>query len=882
LLRRQPAVVVAIAITAALLGLACAALPLYLASASSAAVSNQVHGICPSQLGDDASGFGPISGLTQSLGALQHRADSALVAAGANADDLGPARVTMFDSALSVASTVAPGKTSNAQLATSTDGLSNISVVSSAGGPGVWLSSDVASSLGVKPGQRVTLAGTKAPGVTGPSTVVRVAGTYESLVGTSLPQFWCTQTGLFGTPDSNAPPPPVILTDQPTFLRLLPAIGSHSVPSFEWQRFFLGNRTLPQARRVAHGAKTFALRIGISDQEFGSPQPRRIGGGFRVSTSLPVQLAAVVTHAGAVEHSLRGSIGPVSLSGAVVALLLVGLAGSYWVDRRRIEVQLLGIRGVGPVAIGIKAALETLVPVAIGSAIGWLVGLALMPTLGPSGRVQGQAKIQALELVGLGALAGIVLVAVVAAARTRGLLERPVGHAPPAWTKFPVELLGLAGALWAWRSIGTVSLQASGSQAPRVPAAMLVFPLLFLLSTAALTGRLAAAVLRTGRPARATTHSSPAVWLAVRRLAGGAALVALLVLSTGASIGVLVYSSALSRSQRATLDAKAEIFVGSKVSALTVGHVTIPPELANVTTQVALVNSAQVGAAPVEVIGVDPATFERAAFWNSSFSSHSLHSLLATLDAASSSTHDLAVLETDGDTGIGDVLTDTQILGVGQIRLHVIERTSTFPGEDGGEPLLVTTKADLARLPLRSAPELWVRGDKAQVLNDLNRVGDQAPIVVATSDVIGVTTFAAVTWTFAYLQAFGVLIGIVTVGGLLLFLTTRARSRGLAYSMSRRMGLRRRQHVASLAAELGVVIGLGAVAGGGWGWLAVEMAARHLNALPGLPPAALVEVPVATLAGAAAALVAVWLVATGWAQYVTDRVRPSEVLRLDA
>jgi putative ABC transport system permease protein len=878
LLRRQPAVAVAVAVTAALLAMACAALPLYLASAASAAVISQTRGVCASQLGDDATGPGPVAGVNAAVAGLAVQASKTLHDAGADPSDLGPAVVTMSSSGLGARRLGSHAPLAPVQLATRTGQLRHITVVSSAGGSGAWIPNDLAASLGVRAGQRLVV------GHGGSATTIRVAGIYRSLVGTALLPFWCTQTAIFGLPDSNFPPPPVILVDQPTFLHLLPAVGVHTVQRLDWQRFFVGRHTLGESRRAVRGARSFTRVIGIGSSQ--GPEIPTVGhvfpGQFRMESSPAVQLVAVVNHAAALEDSLRGSIGPVSLAGGIVAILLVGLAGSYWVDRRRIEVGLLGVRGVGPGAIGVKAALETFLPVVVGALAGWGLANALVPSFGPSDVIPMSARLEALELVGAGALAGLLLIGVVAAFRSRGLLERPVGRRASAWTRVPIELVGIAAALWAWRSLGQVNLAAVGAQAPRVPAGFLVFPLLFLLSMAALAGRCVAIVLSTGRPERMTRTSGPAVWLAVRRLASGPQLVALLMLSISVCLGVFVYAAALTKSQERTLQAKAAVFVGSDVSAQLAGPVHIPADLASVTTEVGVLSNGQVGDVPVKVIAIDPSTFDRAAFWDSSFASQSLSSLLRQLSAAPSDRQHLAVLEIASDAGLNGTLNDPTNPQIGQVHLSVAARAKTFPGEDGSEPLLVTTRAHLAQLPVHAATQLWVRSNKTQVLDDLDKVGDVVPTVVSTADVVGITTFAAVTWTFAYLQAFGVLIGVVTVGGLLLFLTTRARARGLAYVLSRRMGLRRVVHVASLAAELGVVLSLGAVVGGGLGWLAVEMAGRHLNALPGLQPDVLLEVPLVALLASTVGLIGVWLLSIGWAQHAADRTRPAELMRLDA
>ena len=61
------------------------------------------------------------------------------------------------------------------------------------------------------------------------------------------------------------------------------------------------------------------------------------------SSSLPF----LVQRSEAIMAAVGGAIGPVAVAGTAVALLLVA-AGSYWVDRRRVEVALLAARGVGP------------------------------------------------------------------------------------------------------------------------------------------------------------------------------------------------------------------------------------------------------------------------------------------------------------------------------------------------------------------------------------------------------------------------------------------------------------------------------------------------------------------------------------------------------
>ncbi len=95
------------------------------------------------------------------------------------------------------------------------------------------------------------------------------------------------------------------------------------------------------------------------------------------------------------------------------------------------------------------------------------------------------------------------------------------------------------------------------------------------------------------------------------------------------------------------------------------------------------------------------------------------------------------------------------------------------------------------------------------------------------------------------------------------------------------MGLSRRTHAFSLALELGSLFATGAVLGAALAWVAVEIVNAHLNPLPDLPPAELVEVPWIALGTGVLVAFGAWLLVTVWAQHVANRSQPSELLRFD-
>jgi putative ABC transport system permease protein len=143
-----------------------------------------------------------------------------------------------------------------------------------------------------------------------------------------------------------------------------------------------------------------------------------------------------------------------------------------------------------------------------------------------------------------------------------------------------------------------------------------------------------------------------------------------------------------------------------------------------------------------------------------------------------------------------------------------------------------------------------------------------------------VANFLGVSWSFGYLSALAALVGLVAIGGLLLYLETRQRSRMASYALGRRMGLGRGTHLRSLLAELGVLLGLAWVIGAGLAWAAVLMVYRRLDIDVTRPPAPLLTVPVLAFLGSAAAVAVVVALAALYAQRSADRADVSEVLRL--
>ena len=336
---------------------------------------------------------------------------------------------------------------------------------------------------------------------------------------------------------------------------------------------------------------------------------------------------------------LRGPVLPIALGGSILALLLVGAAGSYWADRRSREVRLLSSRGVGPGALAVKAVLELALPAIAGTVLGWLAARWLVALLGPSPRLDAAAPWQA-GLTALAALAaGLGLLALVAGLRSRAATERPVGARRGWVTRLPWELLILAAAAGCWlrlRGSDAVTLDAGIAQ---INLLVVAFPLLFLAGAAVLVMRLLALLLP--RLSRSAGRLSPAWYLAARRVTASRVISVILLAAASLPIAMLVYAATLTQTSHYTLDAKAGVVNGSRTAVQSVDTFRRTPATDAVGTLVVRYLYGKVADQPddVTVLAVDPDTFPTTAFWDHRFADDPLATLMAKLRAPDDRRH---------------------------------------------------------------------------------------------------------------------------------------------------------------------------------------------------------------------------------------------------
>jgi putative ABC transport system permease protein len=747
----------------------------------------------------------------------------------------------------------------------------HIEVLERAGGDGAWIPDTAARSLGVRAGQTVRLG--LPPGVK-----VRIVGVYRDLAdpGQPLDRFWSPLANdIYHLEADGTTPPPLVLVDPDRFLELTRRLGSPG--RLEWDFYPKSGRlTLPEADRLA--AQIQAVQ-GIA----GDPEAKE-GGLTRVTTATPI--ADVVGRAHATLAALTGPVESISLTGRLLALALVAAAAVFAVRRRREELSVLIAHGVGGLPIGVRSMVEAALPLAAGGALGYLAALWLAGPLDPAPVLQPQATAAARREVALAVAAGLLLfglvtwIAVRSEERER---SRRLGQAltTPWW-----ELLALAlaaAALYELRTRGGAPVLLEGQPA-QVDRLLVLFPLLAIAGLAGLATRAAARLLRRARPPLTPASATrPAPVLALRRLVASPRTVLLLVTGSAVALGLLTYSGTLVASTRSGAADKARVLVGSDTNLQLAGEAPpgvtagLPATVVRRFQEVTLTLDSR----PVDMIGVDPATFAAGAFWRQGFADASLGRLLGRLDQAPPGR--LAAIVA------GPAGADARAVDAGQARLAVtvVATARAFPGMTSTDrSLLVVSSARFDEVAGRQRDqaswrtELWARGDPGAALAALRRAGQTPAAVTTAAGQTRTPAFLAQAWTFRLLSALGVLAGLVALVGLVLYAQARQRGRVIAYALTRRMGLSRAAHRRSVLWELAGLLGFAFLLGAGLAVVAAAAVLPRLDPMPELPPGLGLELPGPVLGGTLGCVLLAALAGAVLVQRAADRAKVAEVMRL--
>jgi putative ABC transport system permease protein len=883
---RTPSLFLGVAVAAFVLGVAGASRPMFAASTSRASLSRDVETGCRFDVGlrlqrSVAVGDGAGSGVGTVVGPATEGLDAAVAGIpGIDAAVLtligGPAEILTAETGVGAA---AGGE--EVQLVERTGFLDHVDVTEGDGGgpPGVWLADVSAERLGVGPGDEVLVA----PIASEPQPVA-VAGVFRDLRG-ARDRHWCSMRWYFEPRAAGgSAPPPVALFDEGVLTGLLADAEVNGAEGWWEYPPDPAAWDLPTARRATRALEDVVDQASNRSTDLGS----RVGYG-PAGADVPRSVRKAQRTAASVESVA----GPVALGTIGVAVVMLLAAARSWLTRRSQEVTVLSLRGAGPAALALKAMAELLPALLAGAALGVGAAIVVVRTIGPDPRIETDAFVEGLVVVGAALAASLVALAVVVAAGVRRVGVGTGGAAPrrslPLWEP---AVLALAGA--AFYELHT---RRTVVDETHVDGLLLLFPLLLLAGGAGLAARAALA----GRPLGWLADRVPTpAWLALRRLAAARLRAALIVTGAAISIGIVVFAGALSSSVGATAYAKSTLGHGAAQIVRLSRTEPLPtePPLPGISTLVTRTGDAGVldtGHARADILGVEPGTFADAAFWDGSFSGSSLDDLLSRIDLGGD---DRDLGDGGGDLGsgggeavpaiaAGPGLPDRFVVelrgedGMVDLEVDVVGRADAFPGMGFVEQrsLVVVDRRALTGLGVTAHAEVWVDDPSATVPERLTDDGLSVVFAAAPGEDVSGSSLQPQVWAIDYLEVVGLAAGLVTVAGLGLYFAANSERRRIGAAVAGRLGLSAPQAALATALEVAAILIGGLVLGVGLSWLAVRLVYRQLDPLPNSAPAPLLRFDLSMVAACSGAVLVTAVLVTLVVERRTGRASLPELLR---
>jgi putative ABC transport system permease protein len=476
------------------------------------------------------------------------------------------------------------------------------------------------------------------------------------------------------------------------------------------------------------------------------------------------------------------------------------------------------------------------------------------------------------------ALALLGLVAAVAFARE--FRTRHDGHRSFV---FPWELIALALAGWfLYKLLNGDAVVVESDGVTRPSAYLLLFPIVGIAGVAGLAARLFVRLARVWR----RRADSPAAYLAAHRLAAARRLLLVLVTACAVAFGLFIYAQIVVTSYRSTVTAASLLGLGSDVRGLTSSDHDVPvggPIPTTKLTQLPAGGSTSFDGVPVNVLAIDPPTFEAAVHWEDPYASEPLGEILGSLEEGGDLLP-VAVVQGNGDA-------QKLVINSVDVPFDIVATARAFPAMAKRGPTVVVSADALAETfdRLGSSNPLAVSSASTQILAKgdpvtASRVLAKSPArpfpIVTAKELERRPSVTAFTRTFSFLEALGLVAGLLGLVGLVVYMQARARARALAYGFARRMGLSPRSHVRALVLELGLALLVSFALAVALAALVARLVLTRVEPLASISPVPLVELPILVFAGVAAVLAAVALGGAVAAHRSAARANLAEVLRV--
>ncbi len=764
-----------------------------------------------------------------------------------------------------------------------TDAGEHVDVVNGDGSSGAMVPDLIAHELEVGPGDLIELNG---------KVTLQVGGVYRALYNEPRSGYWSPWSEQIYRQCAFCPAPPqFILVGPEEALRLTRELADPEERDLDLGWVAPVDRTSldADAARAVRGYADRVLRL-VTDRK---TQMGRLFaccgttyGGFtffgrrdiEFRSSMPLVLREVERRAAAVEGPLRLLL----IAGLGVAASVVAAAAAFAVAGRRTEAALLHARGWGPLRFAAKASVEATIPIALGATAGLGLGWWLISTFGPAAPAAPSARLISVSWAVAAGAAGLLVLGIVSGVSFIRTFEVHSLKRRLAWV--PWEVFAIAGALLVLSRLnaGGALIEDTRLDIRRPSALLLAFPVLFVAGFATLGARLLVEGLR--RIGTRGSGRSPVTYLMLHRLTGLPKLTVLLVGAAALCLGIFIDSQTMVGSLRATVNAKAGVFVGSdvqvQIDSNAPGQERFPLPITRV-QRVKYAGELTPGEVPFDMVSIDPGSFVGAAFWNDAFSDEPLEDLVSRLRRADGPLPALLIQGDGNPTRMAIAQIDTPI--------EVVGRAEAFPGVSSDDPVLVVDGRSLdQRLGAGGNPltrpgartELWIAGETDRALAAVPELEAFALDTLTADEVKDVPFIAAAIDTFAMLNVLGLAAAMLVIGILVVYLQARQRARAVSNVLSMRMGMRRAQARAALVSELGAMLLAAFVLGASTGMVAGRLITPLLDPLETIPPAPLFDAPVAVVAWTAVGLAAVAVVG-GWLVHRrAERVDLGEVLRV--
>lgn len=848
-LRHRPGLLIASAVTGVIVGLVSAAPVLFVSSVGAGAVQVQYADACPASVSPTMTSRRSFPGVPADQ--IPDPIDRLRAAVGDDPSFRPPEHV---EASYTASPVTAGDRDANIGFLVRDSWRDHVEMMSDEVPGDVWLPDTLQDRLGVQPGDSIAVQ-TRSGAVEN----LVVAGVFRDLASQELDAYWCAATKAILPQDMYGEifPPPMAIVERDTFQdRGLRA-------SLYFSRFVAefaeSPTTLDDAARLA------ASTARVTAAAAANPQ----------ADSINSSIERLEQRSRLVREAVRDTTLPVAVMAVVCALALAGVLGLLWVRARRNSCVALVTLGISPAAVGVKAAAETGAALLLGAGLGCAVARWTMGVWAPTSSIEPGALTTALVVALLAGVAGLALVGASAAAACRSLLV-VAAPARRSWVAYvPFELVFAAIAWWAARDLQPEALvPIEGRRVVDTSSAVLVLPLAVLALGASLAARAWWWLTRRSRSSTLPAHLPRR--LALRRLQHGSKAGTAILGAGTLAVGVSIFGMTMNSSLERTGVAKSAVFVGSDVAVLIAGELPADPA-PDAATEVWEREDMEFAGQPVDVLAVDLATFEAAAFWDDSFADRSLAELLQLLADSDDGSGVIPVIVTGPVPSTGELTNPNT--PVDPMPLKVVATVESFPGAALSKPLMVMSLDQAREGSIKFRHYVWAKGEFEYWRVALQELGAGPMVGISRQDAVDSSVLQFAGWSFDFVKALGVFVGALVAAALLLHLAARQRQQALSFAFLRRMGLRARRHWWALVFEMGGLLLAIFVLGSALAIVCVRIISPNVDPLPIVPPSPVIVVPWGALAVAVGIGAAVAFVGSALAQWLGARVDVAEVLR---